>query len=39
MDERKEALARFWAVMRDGDQTRQDQALWDTLIAWQGERF
>ena len=39
MDENDHVLARFWAAMEDGDQDRRDQALWEALIAWQGQTF
>lgn len=38
MDEREKALARLRAAMETGG-PEQDKALWDVLIAWQGEPF
>ena len=38
MDERNEALRRFWATVEEAGR-KLDNALWDALIAWQGEEF
>ena len=40
MDERAEAVARFRAALSDGaEEQALDEALWDALIALQGETF